>query len=229
MKLLIEKVEEVRYVTEQLSEEAASKGASPKMYIEGVYLVSDRNNPNKNNRVYDEPIMRNAVAVYMEERVNCGRAFGELGHPSTPTINHERVSHRVISLRQEGKVWIGKSIICNTPMGNIARGLIESGGSLGVSSRGLGSVKQENGITYVQEDFRLCTAADIVDDPSAPGAFVNSIMENANWYYDVFSGDWKRQQIVENTQNQMKKLSLQQISDHKQKLYEQFINQLLIK
>ena len=143
------------------------------LYIEGPFLVAER--VNKNGRKYLRETMAKEVSRYTEEYINKNRAFGELGHPDTPTLNLDRISHMTVSLRQEGNVWIGKAKILETPMGNIARQIMEGGGQLGVSSRGLGSLKNVNGVNIVQDDFRLATAADIVADPSAPGAFVQGI------------------------------------------------------
>ena len=193
MKLIRELTEEVQYLTEE-------KDGKKTLYIEGPFLVSEA--VNRNRRMYKEETMRNEVSRYSQEYITKNRAFGELGHPDTPSINLDRVSHLITSLRQEGKVWIGKAKILETPMGNIARQIIEGGGQLGVSSRGLGSLKMENGINVVQNDFHLATAADIVADPSAPGAFVQGIMEGKEWMlvdgkYTEMHYEQDKKQIVE--------------------------------
>ena len=146
------------------------------MYIEGIFLQG--NIPNKNGRRYNTETLKREVNRYMQENVKKGRAYGELGHPDGPSINLDRVSHMIVDLRQEGDNFIGKAKLSSTPMGQIAAGLIEDGAQLGVSSRGMGSLKEgKDGVMEVQDDFYLATAADIVADPSAPDAFVNGIME----------------------------------------------------
>ena len=191
MKLITETLEDVKYVTE------AKEDGSKNLYIEGPFLQSAITN--RNGRMYPEEIMDREVARYMKESVESNSALGELGHPNGPQINLDRVSHRIVSLRKEGTDYIGKALITNTPMGGIARGLIESGARLGVSSRGMGSIKlNSEGVNEVQNDFRLATAADIVADPSAPNAFVNGIMESVDWIYDEKMG-WKVVELAEQT------------------------------
>lgn len=175
MKLITETVFETKILTEE-------KNGVKSLYIEGPFLVANR--VNKNLREYKLPLLQREVARYNEEYVAKNRAFGELGHPDTPTINLDRVSHLISSLKQEGSVFVGKAKILETPNGKIAKALLEGGATLGVSSRGLGSLKQENGVNVVQDDFYLATAADIVADPSAPGAFVQGIMEGKEWVWD---------------------------------------------
>jgi hypothetical protein len=167
--------------------------------------------------------MRNEVARYTEEYVSKNRAFGELGHPDTPSINLDRVSHLIVGLRQEGNAWIGKAKILETPMGNIARNLIEGGAQLGVSSRGMGSLKMENGINVVQGDFHLATAADIVADPSAPGAFVQGIMEGKEWV--MVNGIWTEQQFEE-AKKEIRQASRKEIEEVSLKLFENLIKKL---
>lgn len=176
MKLITEIVEDVKVL-----EEARADGKND-MYIEGIFLQS--NMKNRNGRVYPESVMDKEVARYTNEYVRKNRALGELGHPQGPSINLDRVSHMITELRKDGPNYIGKAKIMDTPMGNIARNLINSGAQLGVSSRGMGSLKTKNGIMEVQDDFYLATAADIVADPSAPDAFVNGIMEGVEWVWD---------------------------------------------
>ena len=155
---------------------------SKNLYIEGVFLQG--NIKNRNGRVYPYSVLEKEVGRYNESYVATGRALGELGHPDGPTVNLDRVSHKIVSLTSEGSNFRGKAQILSTPMGNIARNLLESGVKLGVSSRGMGSIDERNGASYVREDFMLATAADIVADPSAPDAFVNGIMEGKEWVWD---------------------------------------------
>ena len=177
MKLIKEdNFDSVRCITE--SNESGKKA----LFIEGRFLVAEE--PNKNRRIYKMNTLEREVNRYTEEFVKTNRALGELGHPDTPSINLERVSHKIISLTREGNTFIGKAMILETPYGNIVKNFIDSGVSLGVSSRGMGSVVANNeGVNVVQDDFRLATAADIVADPSAPGAFVNGIMEGKEWLF----------------------------------------------
>jgi hypothetical protein len=174
MKLIRETVESVKYLTE------ASEDGKKKLYIEGTFLVGDA--VNKNNRMYKMDTLRNEVARYTEEFINTNRALGELGHPDTPSLNLERVSHKIVSLKEDGNTFYGKALILGTPYGQIVENFINNDIQVGVSSRALGSLVQtKEGYNLVQDDLRLATAADIVADPSAPGAFVNGIMENKEW------------------------------------------------
>jgi len=177
MKLITELNESIKYVTE--TKESGKKT----MYIEGVFLQSEIKN--RNGRVYPKHVLEREVNRYNDQFVSKGRAFGELGHPDGPQINLDRISHIIESLKQDGSNFIGRAKITDTPMGNIARGIIESGGQLGVSTRGMGSLKlNREGVNEVQDDFHLATAADIVADPSAPDAFVNGIMEGVEWIWE---------------------------------------------
>jgi hypothetical protein len=214
MKLIKEITESVSYLTEE-------KNGKKELFIEGPFLVAE--SVNRNKRMYKEESMRREVNRYTEEYVTKNRAFGELGHPDTPSINLDRVSHLIVGLRQEGNQWIGKAKILDTPMGNIARSLIEGGAQLGVSSRGMGSLKSVNGINVVQDDFYLATAADIVADPSAPGAFVQGIMEGKEWM--LVNGIWTeqhfeeaKQEIVRATPKQIEEVSLRIFSNFLKKL-----------
>lgn len=182
MKLIKEINETVNYLTED-------KDGKKVLHIEGPFLVAEKKN--KNGRIYEFNTLRKEVHRYTEDYINKNRAFGELGHPDSPTINLDRVSHMIVGLREEGNQWIGKAKILDTPMGNIARSLVEGGAQLGVSSRGMGSLKMVNGVNVVQPDFYLATAADIVADPSAPGAFVQGIMEGKEWM--LVNGIWTEQ------------------------------------
>lgn len=216
MKLIRETVEKVKYLTE------TAENGKKNLYIEGTFLVGDT--VNRNNRMYKMDTLRNEVARYNEEYINTNRALGELGHPDTPTLNLERVSHKIVSLQEDGNTFYGKALILETPYGQIAKNLIENGVSLGVSSRALGSVIQtKEGYNLVQDDLRLATAADIVADPSAPGAFVEGIMENKEWMF--IDGkfveadfDYAKKQIKEASKHQIEAVAL--------KLFESYLRKL---
>jgi len=214
MKLIKEINETVNYLTE---------GADGKkeLYIEGPFLVAEKKN--KNGRLYEYNTMKKEVHRYTEEYINKHRAFGELGHPDSPTINLDRVSHMIVGLREDGNQWIGKAKILETPMGNIARNLIEGGGQLGVSSRGMGSLKNVNGVNIVQDDFYLATAADIVADPSAPGAFVQGIMEGKEWM--LVNGVWTEED-QEKSIRQIRRASSKEIEAVSLSIFENFIRKL---
>ena len=214
MKLIKEITESVNYLVEE-------KDGKKTLFIEGPFLVSER--VNKNGRMYKEETMRKEVGRYVNEYVDKNRAFGELGHPDTPSINLDRVSHIIVGLRQEGTDWIGKAKILETPMGNIARSLIEGGAQLGVSSRGMGSLKAINGVNIVQDDFHLATAADIVADPSAPGAFVQGIMEGKEWM--MVNGSWTEVQYEE-AKREIKQASSKDIERVSLNIFENFIKKL---
>ena len=176
MKLISEHIEDVEYITEE-------KDNGEKTYkIKGVFMQSEVKN--RNGRVYPFPVLEKEVNRYNKDYVNENRAFGELGHPDGPTVNLERASHMITSLKPEGKNFVGQATILKTPMGRIVENLMDAGGKLGVSSRGMGSLVQKNGANYVKDDFYLATAADIVADPSAPNAFVQGIMEGKEWVWD---------------------------------------------
>ena len=176
MKLIRETVENVKYLRE------ASENGKKNLFIEGTFLVGDK--VNRNNRMYKMDTLRSEVERYNEEFIKTNRALGELGHPDTPTINLERVSHKIVSLEEDGDTFYGKALILDTPYGKIVKDFIDNDVSIGVSSRALGSVIQtKEGYNLVQDDLKLATAADIVADPSAPGAFVNGIMENKEWMF----------------------------------------------
>ena len=175
MKLITETIENVQVITE-------GNGDSKRMYIEGVFLQSELKN--RNGRVYPFEVLQREVGRYNEEYVKTKRALGELGHPDGPTVNLDRVSHRITELRAEGTNFYGKAQILDTPMGKIAKSLLDEGVQLGVSSRGMGSIDRREDASYVMDDFMLATAADIVADPSAPDAFVNGIMEGKEWVWD---------------------------------------------
>ena len=175
MKLIREEIETVEVLCEE-------KNGRKSFYIQGPFLQGDIKN--RNGRIYESRILAKEVNRYNEEYVSKNRAMGELGHPDGPTVNLDRVSHKITSLKQEGSNFVGRAKILETPMGRIAGALLNDGVTLGVSSRGMGSLTQRNGVNYVGEDFMLATAADIVADPSAPDAFVQGIMEGKEWIWD---------------------------------------------
>ena len=176
VKLFSEAVDEVQYITE------AKEGGGKNYKIKGIFLQADIKN--RNGRVYPMEILEKEVSRYNKKFINENRAYGELGHPEGPTVNLERVSHMVTELYPDGKNFIGEAKIMETPMGKIVKSLMDEGGKLGVSSRGMGSLDQKNGANYVRDDFYLATAADIVADPSAPNAFVEGIMEGKEWVWN---------------------------------------------
>jgi len=216
MKLIRESIENVKYLTEE------TEDGKQKLYIEGTFLVGDQ--VNRNNRMYKMDTLRNEVARYTEEYINTNRALGELGHPDTPSLNLERVSHKIVSLTEDGNTFYGKALILETPYGQIAKNLIENGVSLGVSSRALGSVVEtREGYNLVQDDLRLATAADIVADPSAPGAFIQGIMENKEWIF--VNGHFVEADIT-HAKKQIQKASSRQIEEVALKLFENYIRKL---
>ena len=216
MKLIREEIETVEFVTEE-------KNGKKSLYIEGVFLQG--NIKNRNGRMYPMETLAKEVNRYNESNVVTGRALGELGHPEGPTVNLDRVSHKIVSLKESGSNFIGKAKILNTPMGQIASSLIGEGVKLGVSSRGIGSLKPtKEGFNVVGDDFMLATAADIVADPSAPDAFVEGIMEGKEW---VWEGTTLRERLAEKTKTQIELLAEQkQLEEHKIGLFNEFINSL---
>ena len=215
MKLIKEINDNVNYT--YLEESNGKKS----LHIEGPFLVAETKN--KNGRLYEFNTMKKEVDRYTTEYINKSRAFGELGHPESPSINLDRVSHMIVGLREDGNQWVGKAKILDTPMGNIARSLIEGGAQLGVSSRGMGSLKNVNGVNVVQPDFYLATAADIVADPSAPGAFVQGIMEGKEWM--LVNGVWT-EQYVEEAKREIKQASSKDIEKVSLRIFENFMKKL---
>jgi hypothetical protein len=216
MKLIRETVEQVKYLTE------TTENGKKHLYIEGTFLVGDK--VNRNNRMYKMDTLRNEVARYDEEYIKTNRALGELGHPDTPSLNLERVSHKIVSLTEDGNTFYGRALILETPYGQIAKNLIENDVSLGVSSRAIGSVIQtKEGYSLVQDDLKLATAADIVADPSAPGAFVQGIMENKEWMF--VDGKFVEADF-DFAKKQIKQASSQQIEQVALKLFENFLRKL---
>jgi hypothetical protein len=216
MKLITEEVEKVELITENVN-------GKKTLYIQGVFLQSEC--VNRNGRMYPRSIMEREVKRYTENYVNKGRALGELGHPEGPTVNLDRVSHQIISLIPEGNNFKGKAKLLETPMGKIAKALINEGVTLGVSSRGVGSLRENNkGYREVGEDFMLATAADIVADPSAPDAFIQGIYEGKEWIWD---GGVLREKMAEQTKTRIDSLVDQKLlEEYKLSLFNEFINSL---
>ncbi len=216
MRLIREVTESVNLVTEN------KLGKGKEYFIEGVFLQSELKN--RNGRMYPESVMDKEVARYMQEQVENNRAYGELGHPDNPQINLDRVSHLIVSLRKEGTNYIGKAKILETPMGQIARGLLDGGANLGVSSRALGSLKvNEDGIQVVQDDFMLSTAADIVADPSAPDAYVRGIMENKEW---VFVDGKFVEKHIEEVKHTIRKTSSRNLGEAQIRAFQDFLSKI---
>ena len=216
MKLIREEIESVDFIVEE-------RNGKKSMYIEGIFLQGDIQN--RNGRMYPVDILEKEVNRYCKTFVSQGRALGELGHPEGPTVNLDRVSHKITSLVREGNNFRGKAQLLSTPMGKIASSLIDEGVKLGVSSRGVGSLRESsNGCKMVGEDFQLATAADIVADPSAPDAFVNGIMEGKEW---VWEGGNLREQLAEKTQKTINTLVDQnRLEEKKLSLFQDFLNNL---
>lgn len=215
MKLITELTEEVEYLSE------AKESGEKEHYIHGIFLQG--NMKNRNGRIYPINILDKEVDRYMKEMVKHSRAFGELGHPAGPSINLDRVSHIITDLKKEGHNYIGKAKLTDTPMGNIAKGLLKSGGKIGVSSRGMGSLKAgKEGIMEVQDDYRIATAADIVADPSAPHAFVEGIMEGVEWIYDPVKDTWLEEK-VQTIKKKINKMSRSQIEEQKLAIFEDYM------
>ena len=217
MKLIREEIESVKFLVE------TAKSGKKSMYIEGVFLQG--NIKNRNGRMYPMETLRKEVSRYNESNIVSGRALGELGHPDGPTVNLDRVSHKIVSLKESGSNFIGKAKILNTPMGNIASSLIDEGVKLGVSSRGIGSLKPtREGVNIVGDDFMLATAADIVADPSAPDAFVEGIMEGKEW---VWEGTLLREKKAEEIRNSVERLTVQRrLDEQKLNLFNDFLKSI---
>ena len=216
MKLITETIEDINLICEDL-EESGKKS----YYIEGVFLQGDIKN--RNGRYYPSDVLSKEVDKYSESFINKGRALGELGHPEGPTINLDRVSHKIVSLKKEGNNFVGKAKLLETPMGKIASNLLNEGVKLGVSSRGMGSLELRNGVSYVKNDFMLATAADIVADPSAPDAFVEGIMEGKEWIWE--SGVLREVQI-EQIKRSINTASRVELEEKKIRAFENFLRAL---
>ena len=215
MKLIKESIEEVKLIVEE------KLGKGKEYFLEGVFLQS--NLKNRNGRVYPTEIMAKEVNRYNEEYIKKNRAFGELGHPDSPSINLDRTAIMIKSLKQDGDNWVGKAKVMDTPYGKIVKNLIDEGAQLGVSSRGLGSLKMVNGTNLVQDDFMLATAADVVADPSAPEAFVNGIMENAEWIYNAGTGTWI---MAEQIRRDIQSMSAKDVAQNQARMFNKFLNSL---
>ena len=216
MKLITEQIDDVEVIVE-------NRNGKKSMFIEGIFLQGDIQN--RNGRMYPMNTLRKEVQRYNESFVDSGRAVGELGHPEGPTVNLDRVSHKIVSLKESGTNFIGKAKILSTPMGKIAQNLIDEGVKLGVSSRGLGTLDvNEQGVKVVSDDFTLATAADIVSDPSAPDAFVQGIMEGKDWVWD---GGIVREQLARKTYKQVNTLvDNKQLEENKLGLFQNFLSNL---
>ena len=214
MKLITETIEDVQVITE-------GKGDSKKLYIEGVFLQSELKN--RNGRMYPFQVLQKEVNRYNEEYIKTSRALGELGHPDGPTVNLDRVSHRIISLAEDGTNFRGKAQILDTPMGKIASSLLGEGVKLGVSSRGMGSIDKREDVNVVMDDFMLATAADIVADPSAPDAFVNGIMEGKEWAWD--NGILKETEVAK-YQSYMNNATRKNLEERTLRVFEHFLSGL---
>ena len=215
MKLITETIEDIEVLTE------ATTNGGKSYKIRGVFMQADIKN--RNGRVYPVETLAKEVKRYTSEFINKKRAFGELGHPDGPTVNLERVSHMITSLKPEGKNFVGEAKIMDTPYGKIVKNLIDEGAQLGVSSRGMGSIQQQGGRNLVGKDFYLATAADIVADPSAPDAFVEGIMEGKEWVWD---NGMLKSKSVEEYKEEIERTKRQELAEVKSKIFTDFINKL---
>ena len=213
MKLITEHFDNLQYITEE-------KDGKKNTFIEGIFMQAEKKN--RNGRVYTKKVLYGAVEKYLDEQVKTGRAVGELDHPEGPTINLDKVSHKITGLKFDGDDVVGKAQVLNTPMGKIVEGLIEGGVKLGVSSRGMGTVENVQGVNMVQEDYLLATV-DIVQDPSAQGAFVNGIMEGVEWVWD--NGILKAQQL-EKYETEIREASSKELSSVQEKVFKDFLSKL---
>ena len=218
MKLITEYVEQnIETICEQ------KKDGSKDYFIEGVFMQS--NKKNRNGRIYEKASLEKAVEKYVVEQVKQGRAVGELNHPEGPTVNLDKVSHKITDLHWQGNDVVGKASILKTPMGKIVEGLLEGGDKLGVSSRGMGSLVQKNGASYVGDDFMLATV-DIVQDPSAPSAFVNGVMEGVEWVWD---NGLIRQQDIEAIETEIKRAPRKDLQEAEIRAFKNFLSKLNLK
>ena len=217
MKLISEEIVDIHFIAEQNS------NGSKSYFIEGVFLQSDIRN--RNGRMYPFDTLNREVSKYNENYIQKGRALGELGHPDGPTINLDRVSHKIVSLQSEGKNFIGKAKILETPMGKIAKNLLDEGVKLGVSSRGLGSIERRGDTNIVKDDFMLSTAADIVADPSAPDAFVEGIMEGREW---IWNNGMLEEKVINSYKRAINKSSSNSLNERKLQVFESFLRNIKI-
>ena len=214
MRLIAEEITEVQFLEEE-------KEGKKNYFIEGIFLQAELKN--RNNRMYPLATLQKEVAKYNENYIKSGRALGELGHPDGPSINLDRVSHKIISLKEDGNNFIGKAKLLDTPMGRIAKDLLGEGVKLGVSSRGMGSIRKEENCNVVMDDFMLATAADIVADPSAPDAFVDGIMEGKEWVWD--NGVLKEAKVAQIKQ-EIDQATLINLQERKISAFEAFLKSL---
>ena len=214
MKLITEQIEEVKFLTED-------NNGKKNHYIQGVFLQGEIKN--RNGRVYPIDILEREVGRYTTENISKNRALGELGHPEGPTVNLDRASHKIESLVREGNNYIGKAKLLDTPMGQIAKSLLDEGVSLGVSSRGVGSLREMGGANYVRDDYQLATAADIVADPSAPDAFVEGIMEGKEW---VWNNGILTERHIESIKNELDAATWHNLQERKVSAFAQFLKGL---
>ena len=214
MKLITEHLDQLEYITE------AKDNGEKNVFIEGIFMQAEQQNRNK--RIYPKAVLKAATDRYIKEQVKTGRACGELNHPEGPAINLDKVSHRITELNWDGNNVVGKALVLDTPMGKIVKGLVEGGCKLGVSSRGMGTVEQKEGKTYVKDDFVLSTV-DIVQDPSAPSAFVEGIMEGVEWIWE--NGLLKPQQIEE-YETEINKVPLGRVSEAQERIFNDFLSKL---
>lgn len=217
MRLIIEECQDIKYTTEEASE------GKKRLYIEGIYLQGEIKN--KNGRIYPMDILDKEVARYMTEEVDNRTAYGELDHPDKPSINLKHVSHHIVSLKKEGNYYTGKALVASTPMGDVVRGLVSDGAKLGVSSRGMGSIKPVNGTMIIQDDYRLVTAADIVAHPSAQKAYVNGIMEGVEWVWDEKLG-YQAIKLAENHRDEIHKNYKQIDESRRLKMWQSWLNSI---
>jgi len=221
MKLITEQNENIEFVTETL------ENGKKNHYIEGIFIQTEQKN--RNGRLYEKKMMEPVLEKYMEESVKSNRAFGELNHPTGPSINLDRVCILIKELKWNNNDVHGKALITDTPMGNIVKGLLESGAQLGVSTRGMGELeKRSDGVMIVRPGYHLATAADVVADPSAPNAFVRGIMEGTEWIYDASREAWFEEKIEE-TKNKIKKMNIRELEEKKLLVFENFIKSLTSK
>ena len=214
MRLIAEEITDVKFLSEE-------KEGKKNYFIEGIFLQAELKN--RNNRMYPLGTLQKEVAKYVENYIQKGRALGELGHPDGPSINLDRVSHKITNLKQEGNNFIGKAKLLETPMGKIAKDLLSEGVKLGVSSRGMGSIRKEENCSVVMDDFMLATAADIVADPSAPDAFVDGIMEGKEWVWD--NGILKEAAVSE-IKKEIDQATLLNLQERKVSAFEAFLKSL---
>jgi hypothetical protein len=217
-------ITEVTFSDFEYLKEGKGEDGKQNYFIEGVFLQS--NLKNRNGRMYPKETMSKEVGRYIKENIEAKRAYGELGHPSGPTINLERVSHMITSLKEDGDNFIGKAKIMDTPYGQIVKNLMDEGAQLGVSSRGMGSIKPNRDVMEVQSDFMLATAADIVADPSAPDAYVRGVMEGVDWVYNAAEGQWRSKQIIDEVIKTGTK-SVKQLQERKIEFFQKFLDSLV--